>query len=251
MAEEGADGGDLKAQIDLLLAMPFEEALASCEALRRYIAAHEDPEGLTREFREHWPEAPAALRQVLEELLDPDLAATNSAAAEAFLEDPRGVALAAAAAPGDAPAQADGAAAGAAAELAGVGAGESPLGRGAAVAALDEDDDLSTRIGRLLDTPLDEAMRGCAELREYIMQRPDAQQVEAEFRDHWGPEAPFQLRELLAELLDPQLASAAVAERDALSSYLAGVVQGPQLPREPAAAEGAKEGAKPGPRSRL
>lgn len=42
-------------------------------------------------------------------------------------------------------------------------------------------------------------------------------------------EAPFQLRELLAELLDPQLASAAVAERDALSSYLAGVVQGPRL----------------------
>merc|ERR1719491_2209411 len=65
--------------IDELLGKPFDEAILEFPALREHISQQEDAEDVEEEFRQHWhPEAPVALRQVLEELLDPAAVAANA-----------------------------------------------------------------------------------------------------------------------------------------------------------------------------
>eukprot|EP00419_Tripos_fusus_P058588 CAMPEP_0172917580 /NCGR_PEP_ID=MMETSP1075-20121228/198617_1 /TAXON_ID=2916 /ORGANISM="Ceratium fusus, Strain PA161109" /LENGTH=200 /DNA_ID=CAMNT_0013777075 /DNA_START=58 /DNA_END=657 /DNA_ORIENTATION=+ len=59
--------------VEELLSVPLEQAIQACDALRAYIEGHEDSASLREEFRESWhPDAPADLRQVLEEVIDPE-----------------------------------------------------------------------------------------------------------------------------------------------------------------------------------
>ncbi|CAE7877088.1 unnamed protein product [Symbiodinium sp. KB8] len=63
-------------KVEELLCKPFDEALKHCPALAEYIqknSSKEDSGTLEKEFREHWHrEAPQELRQVLEEIVDPE-----------------------------------------------------------------------------------------------------------------------------------------------------------------------------------
>ncbi|CAE7446484.1 unnamed protein product [Symbiodinium microadriaticum] len=78
-------------KVEELLCKPFDEALKHCPALAEYIqknSSKEDSGTLEKEFREHWHrEAPQELRQVLEEIVDPEAAAANVAETEAFLRN--------------------------------------------------------------------------------------------------------------------------------------------------------------------
>ncbi|CAK9066095.1 ABC transporter D family member 2, partial [Durusdinium trenchii] len=81
---------DLAARVRALLQQPFDQALKACPALREYIQnrSDEDAKALEEEFREHWhAEAPLEMRQILEEILDPEVAAANVAATEALLQE--------------------------------------------------------------------------------------------------------------------------------------------------------------------
>mmetsp|Transcript_9235 Transcript_9235/g.16630 ORF Transcript_9235/g.16630 Transcript_9235/m.16630 type:complete len:187 (+) Transcript_9235:43-603(+) len=62
-------------EVDELLSLPFEEAWEQCEELRDYVETNgsDNPAALRDEFRRHWgPDAPEALREVLQELLAED-----------------------------------------------------------------------------------------------------------------------------------------------------------------------------------
>lgn len=71
----GDTGVDL-GRIDELLQLSFDEALREWPELRDYIAEQDDAAAVEQEFRENWhPEAPALMREVMEELLlGPELA---------------------------------------------------------------------------------------------------------------------------------------------------------------------------------
>lgn len=59
---------------EALLELPFGEALMSSRALRRYIDDQDDPDAVEREFSNDWgPDAPAALRDVLAQVLSLEL----------------------------------------------------------------------------------------------------------------------------------------------------------------------------------
>eukprot|EP00405_Crypthecodinium_cohnii_P015293 CAMPEP_0206454218 /NCGR_PEP_ID=MMETSP0324_2-20121206/21006_1 /ASSEMBLY_ACC=CAM_ASM_000836 /TAXON_ID=2866 /ORGANISM="Crypthecodinium cohnii, Strain Seligo" /LENGTH=308 /DNA_ID=CAMNT_0053924649 /DNA_START=75 /DNA_END=1001 /DNA_ORIENTATION=+ len=88
---EDDDDDKIQAEIEALLNLPFEDALQKCPAIKKYIDEHEDSAELLVEFRDAWsPSAPVELRQVLEELLDPDVAQARKESTEAFLKDPVG-----------------------------------------------------------------------------------------------------------------------------------------------------------------
>lgn len=240
---------DVRLAVDTLLSQPFEQALESCAALREYIAARgEAAAELAEEFREHWHrDAPAELRQVLEELIDPAVAAASRVATEAFLRDPtsalppfdfdgldgsegRG-------AEGEPERRtsemellsgeeleakllrADERAANKASEAAEVA--ENAKAEAAADAAAEA---LSRRAEALLALPFDEAMGECDALRKYVREREDSADVEIEFRTHWHLEAPSQLREVLVEVLDPEVAAEAAAAASAFNRRMAGIV---------------------------
>merc|ERR1712039_245233 len=83
--DEESQGPDLVAAVDELLNQPFDTALQNNEHLRRYINEHENSKELEDEFRESWhPEAPAELRTVLEEILDPRRAAAAAEELQKF-----------------------------------------------------------------------------------------------------------------------------------------------------------------------
>lgn len=200
---------DLLKRVMSLLSKPFDQALRDCAALKEYINSRspEEAQALEEEFREHWHlEAPLAMRQILEEVLDPEVAAANVAATEALLaekaplleeegspslreqaeggfqegsvrdndSDYRG--------PRENPAQ-----------------GMPPID--------DEEEDpfadvnVTATIDRLLALPFESAMAGCKELRAYVFSpersKEEISELEVEFRESWSPEAPPELRELL------------------------------------------------------
>merc|ERR1712054_575342 len=64
----------------------FDEALRDFAPLKQHITSQEDAAEVEDEFRQSWhAEAPEALRQVLEELLDPVAAAANAKETSNFL----------------------------------------------------------------------------------------------------------------------------------------------------------------------
>ncbi|CAJ1374411.1 unnamed protein product [Effrenium voratum] len=71
--------------VDKLLALSFEEALRECKELRTYVQSPEsvgERKALAAEFQSAWsPEAPLELRELLEELLFPEIAAKKAQSA--------------------------------------------------------------------------------------------------------------------------------------------------------------------------
>jgi len=264
--EDGEDDNESRtdAQIEALLGLPFDEALRQCEALRVYIQTHEDASELIEEFRAHWhPGAPAELQKVLEEILDPEMAAINRTLSEAFLRDPVGSVTTTGGG------GAGGAVAGGGLGGLGGGGGLGCRGRGPsggpplgpavdeepglddepprappprqgprpdleeeerdmdfAEAGDDYDDEddgsAAERVGALLGLPFDQALDECEELRRYLAELEDREEVEEEFREHWGPEAPRALRRVLEEILDARAAARAEAGREAFKEQMAG-----------------------------
>jgi len=264
--EEGEDDDESRtdAQIEDLLGVPFDEALRQCEALRVYIQTHEDASELIEEFRAHWhPGAPAELQKVLEEILDPEMAAIKRTLSEAFLRDPVGT-VATTGSGGAGGAIAGGGLSGLCGGRGLCGRGRGPSGGPPLGAAVDEDpgfddepprvppprqgprpdleeeerdvdfaeagddyddeDDGSAaeRVGALLGLPLEQALDECEELRRYLAELEDREEVEEEFREHWGPEGPRALRRVLEELLDARAAARAEAGREAFKEQMAG-----------------------------
>lgn len=232
---EGAEGsGDGAAgAVHALLSRPFDVALRECAPLREYLREQGDAGELEQEFREHWhPEAPAELRQVLVELLDPAAAAAAVAATEAFLRDPTQAFHSSdpstsgpspSSSPGDEPFQ------------------QNPREFSAAAAAREEfflEDDEEPRSGEsrepvdgasvdeLLARPFDEALGECEALRRHIEEQEDAAEVREEFRQHWHPGAPSELRQVLEEVLDPAAAAAAARAHAAFVHRVAPMLDG-------------------------
>jgi len=84
--EEDQHRADLDAAVDGLLRRRFDEVLRDFPALREHITLQDDAKDVELEFRQSWsPEAPEALRLVLEELLDPAAAAANAKETTAFM----------------------------------------------------------------------------------------------------------------------------------------------------------------------
>merc|ERR1712118_442358 len=97
MEEEAEDPNqpDLQSAVDELLQKSFDEALRDFPALKEHISSQEDAKDVEEEFRHSWhPEAPEALRQVLEELMDPRAAAANSKETADFMARMAGVDMA-------------------------------------------------------------------------------------------------------------------------------------------------------------
>lgn len=217
------NAGDLSVRVDDLLGRPFQEALRLLPALRHYIETQEDAKELEEEFRTAWhPEAPAELRQVLEEIIDPGAFAASAAATEEFLKDPT------AAFPGEADlsmekfdetfhledlSEAD-------------LRGAQQL-RGESFEELPEDEEQSVQayaceqVDKLLHQTFDEAVRDCPALRQYIASQENAREVEEEFRQSWHVDAPEALRQVLEEILDPAAAATNLQETTNFMSYMA------------------------------
>ncbi|CAE8635216.1 unnamed protein product [Polarella glacialis] len=86
--------------------------------------------------------------------------------------------------------------------------------------AEDAQEELSRKVDDLLQTPFDEAIRSCEPLRAYVHSHgrnaDEIKELEDEFRTGWHPEAPVELRQVLAEILDPEAAAEAAAATEAL-----------------------------------
>uniref|UniRef100_A0A7S1F742 Uncharacterized protein n=1 Tax=Noctiluca scintillans TaxID=2966 RepID=A0A7S1F742_NOCSC len=195
-----------------LLAMPFEQALQHCEALRTYISTNDEPTELETEFREAWHvDAPVELRQLLEELLWSEVDFSDTAPPDHLNEighmrytDERTLLLSS-------------------------GFDErfhERVPRGSASdhdGEVDVDDDVQCTeevVGDLLNRPFLEAVQMCAELRQYIKEHGGDELLE-EFRTHWSAEAPRQLREVLSEILDPRIAAASAAQHEVFTQRMA------------------------------
>eukprot|EP00930_Biecheleria_cincta_P102521 TRINITY_DN94268_c0_g1_i1.p1 TRINITY_DN94268_c0_g1~~TRINITY_DN94268_c0_g1_i1.p1 ORF type:complete len:265 (-),score=60.63 TRINITY_DN94268_c0_g1_i1:36-788(-) len=244
---EAEDENAPHVRVAQLLHLPFDEALKECGQLQLYIQEREDAESLEAEFRENWhPEAPAELRQVLEEILDPELAAAAADATEAFLRNPtetHGDML------GEAPSPLDGNG-----DRTGGGTDES-LDDMSVTDHSEIDEDFAgasvvSDVDALLAGSFEEAVQTCDALRQYIQNRggSEANELEDEFRANWHPDAPSALRQVLMELLDPELASKAVSDHADFLDQMASV-----LPLESAPRGGAEHEPSPEhpPRSRL
>lgn len=213
--------------VEDLLSQPFEEALRRCDALRKYIDEGEDAIAVKEEFRESWhSEAPAGLRQVLEEILDPAAAAANNAETEAFLKDPSRAFPTVGAPDGGVP-------------LSRPVDREEPeghalegrehllaraQGREEELLRLQESGEES-KIDDMLGRPFEEVFSECSELRNYIRSREDAGDLEQEFRDHWHPDAPPELRQVLQELLYPLVAAASASEQESFKEGMSSFLQ--------------------------
>ncbi|CAE8595786.1 unnamed protein product, partial [Polarella glacialis] len=81
----------------------------------------------------------------------------------------------------------------------------------------DEASAASSRVEMLLSMPFKEALEECEELRRFVRNpaRPEAdtKELEAEFLENWSPEAPKELRDVLEELLDPEVADSAAEDQ--------------------------------------
>ncbi|CAJ1450409.1 unnamed protein product [Effrenium voratum] len=218
---------NLTGRVQALLNKPFDEALKDCAVLREYINSSEDSAALTQEFRENWhAEAPLPLRQLLEELLDPEVARANVAATEALLLSRAQVLPLGEEAPASKPRR--------------DGGQEDASGQGPEAEGMPPIDDevdefvqvnVSEAVDKLLALSFEEALRECKvpcsagcsvcesaglgevvrqELRTYV-QSPESvgerKALAAEFQSAWSPEAPLELRELLEELLFPEIAA--------------------------------------------
>eukprot|EP00928_Gymnodinium_smaydae_P038292 TRINITY_DN26440_c0_g1_i1.p2 TRINITY_DN26440_c0_g1~~TRINITY_DN26440_c0_g1_i1.p2 ORF type:complete len:274 (+),score=64.55 TRINITY_DN26440_c0_g1_i1:85-906(+) len=236
------------AEIERLLGMSFEEALNENVALRAYLERSEDPHELRLEFERSWDphDAPLELRRVLAELLDPAIAAAEAAATEAFLRDPASYA----ADPGSDPASRAALGPQDRAEVESRWAATAPLGaleleegagtgiaaelprRGGAVAEAQSDEvaadagegaavEADERVNALLSMTFEEACDKCGPLRRYIAENgDDPAELAAEFRAHWGPEAPAELRHVLSDLVlqeDPDSGAPAAGAAGAAS----------------------------------
>eukprot|EP00439_Symbiodinium_sp_Y106_P019682 s600_g2.t1 len=178
-------------QVEELLCKPFDEALKHCPALAEYIQKNS-----TEEFRRRGAIAPQELRQVLEEIVDPEAAAANVAETEAFLrnrtplvEDPLS----------------EGAEHSASSDRLVVRqelSGEQGLG----IDHDQEDDqfadlDIASAVDRLLSMSFEAAMKTSMELRDYVRNpkrsKDEIADLEAEFAQSWSLEAPTELRDIL------------------------------------------------------
>merc|ERR1712008_379072 len=201
-------------RVQELLSVPFEQALQACDALRAYIDGHEDAAALREEFRESWhPDAPADLRQVLEEVIDPEaFAAAAAFEAEAAAEHAVDLPLLA---PHGGPVLRD-----AEQPLDFIHNEKRPLdivepqtAKPAAIPMnhqfMAEDDDGTPsanhdRLKALLALPFDQALSQCGELQRYIQGAADREALEREFRENWHVDAPDALQDVLFELLEQQ-----------------------------------------------
>ncbi|CAE7224636.1 unnamed protein product [Symbiodinium sp. CCMP2592] len=203
-------------KVEELLCKPFDEALKHCPALAEYIQKNstEDSGKLEKEFREHWHrEAPQELRQVLEEIVDPEAAAANVAETEAFLRNRTPLVE----------------------DLLSEGAEQSASSdrlvvrqelsreQGLDIDHDQEDDqfadlDIASAVDRLLSLSFEAAMKTSVELRDYVRSpkrsKDEIADLEAEFAQNWSLEAPTELRDILEELLFPDV----VASRQARES---------------------------------
>eukprot|EP00927_Polykrikos_kofoidii_P012427 TRINITY_DN1534_c1_g1_i1.p1 TRINITY_DN1534_c1_g1~~TRINITY_DN1534_c1_g1_i1.p1 ORF type:complete len:279 (-),score=62.22 TRINITY_DN1534_c1_g1_i1:33-824(-) len=213
---------------EILLSLPFDEALRRCPALMQYIQTSGNVDGdvheVMNDFRENWHSgAPRELWVVLEEILQPERA---DVAESEELDEEIG-----------------------AARIESVGISEKiqlrtvPNGshddgsqrldsstivgrqfdqgadRRRDVEAYDEketeDETEDPRIETLLALPFREALQRCPELAMYLEAQEAPDEVRAEFEQHWSEEAPTELRDVLLEVLHPEVAavnSAAVEE---------------------------------------
>lgn len=213
------DTDDLNGRVEALLERPFDEALRLLPALRQHLDAQEDAADVEEEFRAAWhPEAPAELRQVLEELIDPAAAAASAEATEAFLRNP------AAAFPSGPPGNDEGEEFPSFDEefgeaMKGMRSGDTPEDDGE-----DENQpDLRSAVDELLQKSFDEALLALPALKEHIASQEDARDVEDEFRESWHPEAPEALRQVLEELLYPAGAAANAEETSTFLARMAGI----------------------------
>jgi len=207
--------GSLQHRVDEILSMPFEQALQACDSLRVYIEGHEDAVALREEFRESWHlDAPADLRQVLEEVIDPEAFAAAAAfeveAAAVRLVDlpllPHGEPLMREAEQPvdlmhDEKMQLDHDETQAAKPTA-IPVNHQPMDED-----YDNDEAFSANHDRakaLLALPFDEALSQCGELQRYIQGADDGEALEREFQEHWHLDAPEALRDVLFELLEQQ-----------------------------------------------
>ena len=224
---------DLAKKVKALLSKPFDEALEDCAALKEYIRSHgkEDAKALEEEFREHWHvEAPLAMRQILEEVLDPEVAAANVAATEALLSEKapllndeaestslREKAESGFQAPVMTPSAADGfwfQDGSRDNELDYRGPRENPADSMPPIDDEEEDPfadvNVTAAIDKLLSLPFETAIVECKKLQAYVHSSDRGKQevldLEAEFKESWSPEAPRELRDLLEELLFPEIA---------------------------------------------
>lgn len=222
--EEARPSGLVNSQVDALLAQPFELALAGCKPLEHYIAGHEDAASVRKEFREHWGTgAPAEMRQVLEEFLDPEIAAANATAVQAFARDPASPALHGETA-GPMPMPGQGFNLEGASPLPSTSRQQGGQEMHGDIGEEDFDEeetedgedsvDLTGEVERLLRTDLKDAMSQSEELRHYILDREDAEELKAEFEEYWGPNAPKALHQVLEEVLWPALARAEAEKRE-------------------------------------
>jgi len=209
---------DLAKKVKALLSKPFDEALEDCDALKEYIRSHgkEDAKALEEEFREHWHvEAPLAMRQILEEVLDPEVAAANVAATEALLsekaplldDEAESTSLREKAESGFQDGSRNN-------ELDYRGPRENPADSMPPIDDEEEDPfadvNVTAAIDKLLSLPYETAIVECKELQAYVHSSDRSKQevldLEAEFKESWSPEAPRELRDLLEELLFPEIA---------------------------------------------
>eukprot|EP00933_Yihiella_yeosuensis_P078733 TRINITY_DN9054_c3_g1_i1.p1 TRINITY_DN9054_c3_g1~~TRINITY_DN9054_c3_g1_i1.p1 ORF type:complete len:317 (+),score=89.75 TRINITY_DN9054_c3_g1_i1:45-953(+) len=258
------DENDLVSMVDALLQMSFDEALKSCQQLNEYVyGQNRDPDevkALIEEFKVDWhPEAPAELRHVLEELLDPEAAAASAAATQALLQG-TGAPILQEERPfdkSDRTLQEDGDGKLIDRFLSGDGNsdGGATLDRVSSLLTgssgrtptelsvepipaerqkwedleeLQEDDtychvDDDRRVDELLSMSFEEALDKCEELRRYVQDpaRGEAKELTEEFRNHWGvEEAPVELRAVLRDLLNPNAAAANAAEAEAFEKRM-------------------------------
>lgn len=220
---------DLVQKVDTLLRLPFEEALAVFPQLKAYIDEHansDDEQPLVDEFREAWsPDAPQELRDVLEQLIDPE---AYEAASKLPLSVQDGVHFGS-----DelGEMQQDGPSSGKfgnSADEQGLfnlpmdGYETSPAvqrlldeGNVDELLRLEELDSTMQEesvhleaVEELLRKSFDEALVECDALQSYLeMQGDERKDVEEEFRSCWSPDAPTELRDVLAQLLDPDAAA--------------------------------------------
>ncbi|CAK9041104.1 Hydrophilic compounds import ATP-binding/permease protein BacA (Hydrophilic compounds ABC transporter BacA) [Durusdinium trenchii] len=89
----------------------------------------------------------------------------------------------------------------------------------------DEDDfadvNVTAAVDKLLAMPFEAALKECKELRAYVhsseRSKVEIQELEAEIKDSWSSDAPTELRDLLEELLFPEIAKRRAAHAGPLS----------------------------------
>lgn len=211
---------DLVVRVDVLLGMPFEEALKAFPQLQQYILEHDDAASLQKEFQQSWhPEAPRELRDVLEELLDPEAHAAAADAAQRLEATPSGLEMSSFASPPEEELSphrikvqtgvSDDMASGLRFMPESSDTPESPLWAmqraESSAPEADDEDSVAAEIEALLSTPFEEAVQRCTLLQRYLgAQGDDAKDIEEEFRVNWSLDAPQELRDVLRQMLDPE-----------------------------------------------